>query len=369
MDTPKLNAIERWALRFIQHRNRLTDAHSIHRWTREEYKTIRHLEITAIILAAFSGMTSGFLIGGLEIWLNLEYEDYATSWVSFGLYWFWFMAISIAISLVEVVLLYWVVLWRVARVASIAGLHLSGADVDQVIAIGLSRAALDVPDPRRPFYGIDPYVRVPRWQLWVYAALYRLKIGATSFIVRLILRRVLGRAAVRMFIPLVAIVIYSFWNAIIIGWVMRASRIRAAGPVAIQEWTAMMRQRRDELDPAARLALMEAVAELIIQGAKDHPNFYLFVTQMLDVLQLQPEQMDLNWPKHLAVIQAMEPAQQTLLLDTLQLVSLLDGRPRRRQKRFLRNLHIACGRELDMAVLNQRYTWFFQGQGLGEYKG
>lgn len=369
MDTTKLNAIERWALRFIQRRNQTAGASSIHRWTDEEYKTIRHLEITAIVLAAFSGMTSGFLIGGLEIWLNLEYEDYATSWVSFGLYWFWFMAISIVISLIEIIFLYWVVLWRVARVASIAGLHLSGVDVDQVIAIGLSRAALDVPDPRKPFYGIDPYSRVPRWKLWTYAVLYRLKIGATSFIIRLILRRVLARAAVRVLIPLVAIVIYSIWNAIIIGWVMRASRIRAAGPVAVQEWAAMLQQRRDALDPTARLALAEAVAETIIQGAKDHPNFYLLATQMLEVLQLQPEQLDFNWPKHLAVIKAMAPDQQTLVLDTLQLVTLLDGRPRWRQKRFLRNVYIACGRELDTAVLSQRYTWFYRGQGLGEYKG
>jgi hypothetical protein len=43
------------------------------------------------------------------------------------------------------------------------------------------------------------------WKLLLYTLFYKLKVGITSFIFRILLRRVLARAALRSAIPLVAI--------------------------------------------------------------------------------------------------------------------------------------------------------------------
>lgn len=361
----ELNAIERTAVRFLRRRNPL-DEPRLHRWPEAELRHIRWLEMSAVILAAVSGIASGALIGGLEIWLNFTITDTDESWLRWLEYWAIFLGVSIVISAVEIVFLYWVVLWRVARVASIAGLRLSEPEVEQVMAIGLSRSALDLPDPQEPIYGIDPFLRVPRWKLWAYALLYRLKIGATSFIVRVMLRRVLARAAVRALIPLVAIAIYAVWNAIIIGWVMRASRIRAAGPIAIEELVQRLSRELNGLDEPTRRLLLEAVAEAIIRSTNDHPNFVILLTRLFHTLEIRPGTLDLDWPGHAGAIQKLGARQQALLLDVLQVAVMLDGRPRRRQKRFLREVHELCDRHFDPESLESHYREFFRGQGIGE---
>ncbi|MFO8153207.1 LBF_2804 family protein [Thioalkalivibrio sp.] len=360
----ELNLIERAAVWFLRRRNAV-DQPRLHRWTGKELRTIRWLETSAVILAAVSGIASGALIGGLEIWLNETITDTDESWLRWFEYWALFLGISVVISAVEIVFLYWVVLWRVARITSIAGLRLSEPQIEQVIAVGLSRSALDLPDPQEPIYGIDPFLRVPRWKLWGYAVLYRLKISATSFIVRVMLRRVLARAAVRTLIPLVAIVVYAVWNAIIINWVMTASRIRAAGPIAVQELGQRLSNRVADLDGDARRLFLEAVAEAIVRSANDHPNFVILLEQLFRELGIRPGTLDMDWDVQRESVRDLDADTQSLLLDVLQVTVMLDGRPRRRQIRFLREVSDLCGRSFDAGRLQAHYTDFFRGQGIG----
>lgn len=364
VDWSELNLIERMAVRFLRSRNGL-DEPRVHRWPKDELRTIRRLEISAIMLAAFSGMVSGALIGGLEIWLNFTFTDTGESWARWLEYWVIFLVVSVLISAIEILFLYWVVLWRVARISNIAGLRLSDPEVEQVVAIGLSRSALDIPDPRKPFYGVDPYIRVPRWRLIAYAILYRLKIGATSFIVRVLLRRALARAAVRALIPLVAIVIYAIWNAIIIGWIMQASRVRAAGPIAIQELGEQLLAMRPDLDEGVRRLLLEAVAETIIRSANDHPNFVLLLGRLFEDLEIEPGSLDLDWSANRSRIPELSAREQDLLLNLVKITILLDGRPRRKQLQFLQEIHEACGQTLDKGETSRLFRSFAQGQGIG----
>jgi hypothetical protein len=360
----KLNLIERTAVTFLRRRNRVEEPR-IRRWSAEELRAIRWLEVSAVALAALSGVASGALIGGLEVWLNFTITDTAESWARWLEYWAIFVGLSILVSLVEILFLYWVVLRRVARIASIAGLRLSDQEVEQVIAIGLSRSALDLPDPQEPIYGIDPFSRVPRWRLWGYAVLYRLKIGATSFIVRVLLRRVLARAAIRALIPLVAIVVYAIWNAIIIGWIMRASRVRAAGPLAVDELARRIRAEREALDEPSRRLMLEAVAEAIIRSENDHPNFVLLLGRLFQDLEIRPGSLALDWTRRAPELAQLQPRQQELLLLLVQVTVMLDGRPRRKQRRFLEEIHEACGRPFERGGLDQVYESFFRGQGIG----
>lgn len=362
--SPDLNVIERLAVDYLRKRNALEQPR-VHRWPLDELRSIRRIERTAVFLAALSGAISGALIGGLEVWLAFTMPDASESWGGRLEYWAIFLGVSLLISGAEILFLYWVVLHRVARITSIAGLRLSNRDIEQVIAIGLSRAALDLPDPQEPIYGIDPYARVARWKLIAYAILYRIKIGATSFIARVLMRRVVARAALRAYIPLVAIGIYAVWNAIIIGWIMRASRIRAAGPIAVQELGERIRVERAGMSEQARRAILEAVAEGIMRSANDHPNFLLLLARLFEDLELRPGTLNLDWSSNLATVSELQQPEQDLLLAVLTVTVMLDGRPNRAQKQFLAETHAACGRPFHPESLNVLYRDFFRGQGIG----
>lgn len=359
----ELNWLERTAVAFLRERNGRIDER-VRRLSERDLHEIRQLERSTIALAALSGVLSGALIGGLEVWLNSRMPDAHSSLSGIVNYWTPFLIGSILVSAIEIVFLYWLVLGRVGRISDIAGLRLTGSQIEAVVAVGLSRAALDVPDPREPLFGIDPYARVPRWRLILYAVAYRLKIGATSFFVRMILRRVLARAAVRTLIPLIAIVIYAVWNAVIIFWVMRAARIRVVGPFAIRELGVELSFRRESLSLADRQTIMAAVAELIQVGGRTHPNLALLLETLFEIFGLKPELIPRSWQARRAKLGHWSSDQCDILLRILALVILLTGRPRRTQLAFLRQVYGECGRDFSPARLFSDYQRFFDGASI-----
>lgn len=366
-DIAELNTIERLGVKLLRKWNGL-DQSRIERWSPEQVEQIRRLERWAIILAVVSGTVSGALIGGLEIALNHAMPERDESWSEWLQYWGYFLAGSVLVSGVEIVLLYWVVLHRVARITAIAGLRLSEAQAEQVIAVGLSRSALDIRDPQEPILGIDPYARTPRWKLLAYAVMYRLKIGATSFVIRVLLRRLVARVAVRSLIPLAAIVVYAVWNGLIIRWAMRASRVRAAGPIAVRELSERVQAEVGDLDEDARRLLLEAVAECVVRSASDHPNFVLVLASLFELLAIEPGSLELDWPAYAATLGDRPPREQDLLLTVVTVTVLLNGKPGRGQRRFLDEVHQACDRRLDTDALEALFDGFFHGQGIGRLR-
>jgi hypothetical protein len=198
------------------------------------------------------------------------------------------LAVALVVSGVEILFLYWNTLRAVSRASAIAGVGLSGSELEEVMARGLTRAALDLPNPREPVYGVDPYARISRVKLVAYTVLYRAKVGMTTFLFRVLLRRILARATLRFFIPLLAIPVFAVWNGLITWWVMREGRTRSMGPVAVQDLRDQLRSMREDLRPCARKLLMEAVAEAIIRSGDAHPNFVLLLHELFELTELDP---------------------------------------------------------------------------------
>lgn len=194
----ELNFVERMGLDLLRRRIEREES-DIHKWSDFELAEIQRIERRTKTVAALAGATSGAVLGAVEIWLGpgvLMVTD-ATEWREQLPYWSLFVSLTVLVSGAEILYLYGFVLRSVARITSMAGLSLSSQEVEQLIARGLSRAALELPNPRQPIHGIDPYARVSRWKLAAYALLYRIKVGATSFVFRVLLRRILSRAALR----------------------------------------------------------------------------------------------------------------------------------------------------------------------------
>ena len=281
-------------------------------------------------------------------------------------YWSIYIGLAVLISGAEVLYLYWNVLREVARISSIAGLGLSSADIEEVTARGLSRAALELPNPQAPVYGIDPYVRVPRWRLFAYALLYRIKIGATSFILRVLLRRVLARSALRVFIPLIGIPVYAVWNSVVTRGVMRESRIRAAGPLVVQELGEWITTESAYLNEESRRLILQGVGEAIIRSEDAHPNFVLLLARLFRELDLSPHSVQNDWQSDRIRLKDLDPRAQNVLLSSLTLAVMIDGRVRKAEKEFLQEAHRRCGRSFEANALSKLRREFFNGQGISE---
>lgn len=363
----ELNFAERIGLEFLRRRIHRQESH-IHKWTPSELAEIRRIERRTKMIAALAGAASGAILGLAEIRLGEGTLDItgATAWSEKLPYWSVFLSATIVVSGVEVLCLYGYVLRAVARIGSIAGLSLSAREVEQLIAAGLSRAALEMPNPRRPIHGIDPYIRVPRWKLVAYGVLYRVKVGVTSFVLRVLLRRVLSRAAVRVFIPLVAIPVFAVWNGLIARWVMREVRIRVAGPLVVQQLGERIAAGRATLDGETRRLMISAVAESIVRGEDAHPNYALLLVRLFEDLAVSPESVRLDWDSRRTALANLEPNAQDLLLTILTVTSILNSRLRPAQQDFLAEAFSLCRRPFRSGSVHDLRRQFINGQGLSD---
>jgi len=361
------NLMERIALDVLRRRIDRAEP-NIHKWSDSELAAIQRIERRTKAVAALAGAISGALLGAVEIWLGpgvVQVTD-STRWREQLPYWSLFISLAVAVSGAEILYLYWFVLRAVARISSIAGLSLSAREIEQLIARGLSRAALELPNPRQPIHGIDPYARVPRWKLAAYSILYRLKVGATSFVLRVVLRRMLSRATLRFFIPLVAIPVFALWNGLIARWIMREVRVRVAGPLALDDLGRRIAKARSDLSHDARRLVVEAVGEAIIRGEDAHPNYAVLLMRLFDELGISPEPVRVDWDSSRAALKDLDPKAQDVLLVSLTVSAILNSRLKKAQRELLEEAHRLCGRPFRPQALRDLRRKLIDGQGLSE---
>lgn len=348
-DVARLNFVERTGLAFLRRGCRREDS-GIRAWQDEDRARIRRVQAWGIGLCGLAGAMSATVIGASDLWLRESLvsgsEPSLFSPGSDLAYWARYGGIALLASLLEILAMYWVLLRSVAQIADTAGLSFSRGDAEAVLLTGLSRAALDIPNPRRSLHGIDPYARASRWKMLAYTALYRIKVGATSFLVRVLARRVLARSGLRVLLPFVAVPVFAGWNALIAWWVIREARVRAAGPLAVREAVAAL--ERAQLDNDGKRLALDAVAELVVAAEDAHPNYDLLLARLGEALNIEariPEWNDVR-----ARLARADAETQHAVLALMATTAALRGRSRRVQRRVLESACAACALPLGDAL-------------------
>lgn len=280
------SVLERMATEYLVRQARGSGAREAHRLTADERRTLQRQERHTIVRACLAGAVAGAILAAVEIVLhrNLGGGLEIASWRDQLPQWAVFLGVTLVVSTAEIAFLYWNAVRMVARYAVLTGLRLLPDALEELRVRGLARAALELPDPRDPVYGIDPYARVSWWRHWAGAVMYRLKVGTTNLVLRAVIRRVLGRAALRFFVPLLAIPVFVVWNGLITWWALRQARIRAFGALAVREHAARLRAHDAEIRDDARQVIVGALGEALARNHGAHPNLVLLLRLVKDNL-------------------------------------------------------------------------------------
>lgn len=360
-----LNAFERLGLRMLRAYSDASRPAKRH-WSSQVLEKVQRIERSTLIQAALSGAVSGALLAvgelGLVAWFG---EDRGGgSLLDQWPFWSLYLGSALVVSAAEIAFLYWRILVEVARVGSLTGLDLDREETEKMMGLGLSRAALDLPNPRAAFHGVDPYARLPRWKLIAYAVLYRVKVGVTSVIVRTLLRRVLARTALRATVPFAAVAVYAVWNTLVTHWILREVRYRAAGPVAMRDLAELEDADAHDLDAGQRRQVAAVVAESVVRSQDAHPNYVLFYGGLLDRLEMEPDDIEHEGEDVLDGVGEWPLSAQRRLLRELTVATVLRGRPRRAQREWLESAATTCGRRLDPDGLASLAKRFREGRGV-----
>ncbi|MEZ4938104.1 MAG: hypothetical protein R2799_10985 [Crocinitomicaceae bacterium] len=101
--------------------------------------------------------------------------------------------------------------------------------VDQLVSVGLEKKPKNQSE-----LGINPYFGMPKFYVLLITVFNIIKATLTNALMKLIVRRLLGRYALRMLVDLLGIPIYAFWNAWAANRVYKEAKTRVLAPPNIQ---------------------------------------------------------------------------------------------------------------------------------------
>ena len=351
---------------FAARSSRVKAVHSgdaLHVLNPQERAALRKVEVGAISRAALAGALSGGACAAAEVIADAQFPADPVS------YWTLMAVVTVAASVAEIAYIYWETLRSVHELARVAGLELFGKDrasSDEALIDALARAALELPNPVDRRNGVNPHREVKKWRLVLASLAYKAKVGVTNFVVKLLIRRVLSRAALRGVLlkglPFVALPVTAMWNGIVMWLVLREARIRAMGPSAIDELVRVIFDDAASLSEQGKLSAVRAVASAIVRTQDLHPNLVRLLTTVGDRAgDTGPHELD-DVGLFLSNLKTLEVSELKVSVQLLAVACVVDGRLTRREKKLWGDAMAAVGRSVEFATLEKLLKAFVAGR-------
>jgi hypothetical protein len=333
----------------------------VHVLDARERALLRRIERSAILRAAAAGALSTLVSAGAEL-VVLEHEtsDPLLFWAVVG------GATAVA-SLIEILYLYWDGLRAVHALSFAAGLELfPHGDAGRAVAGQMARAALELPNPPDPRWGVDPLREASRARLVFGSLLYKAKISVTNFAVKALLRRLFGRAAVRTWLPFVAVPVTAAWNGAVCWFILREARLRAMGASAAQEMIAALFADEPSTTAPQRVVTVRAVAATVVRTHDLHPN----LVALLERVRRTVMAVDSDWTApadlddsqaFLSALAALPEAERRLPLRVLGVAAIIDGRMTGPERRLWDEARAAAGHPPETRALRALLRAFVRG--------
>lgn len=339
---------------------------ALHVLNAQERAALRRVQLGAIGRSALAGALSGGVCAAAEVYADGRWADQpVTYWTVLGV-------VTVVASVLEIAFIYWDTLRSVHELARVAGIELFGKDresSDDALIDALARAALELPNPVDLNVGVNPHREAKKWRLVVASLAYKAKVGVTNFVVKLLIRRVLGRVLVRgalRYLPFVSLPVTAAWNGIVTWLVLREARIRAMGPSAIEELVEMIFSDAPALSPQGRLSAVRAVACAIVRTQDLHPN----LVRLLGVVTQRAGDTGKNELDDVGLflsnLKTLEAAELKVSLQILAIACIVDGRVSARERGLWRDAMAATGRSTELALLEKFRVAFVRGDGFAD---
>ncbi|TGN18920.1 LBF_2804 family protein [Leptospira idonii] len=251
------------------------------------------------------------------------------------------LLLIILFTAVEFYLLFRVCLYLSFRMAEYADIELEDEpELITPIPGMLARIALEIPDPELKLYGIDPYRRLNRKALALKSILYKIKVLLSNLIAKVLLKAVIGRSSLRLYIEYVAAPITGFWDAFTTYQILKELRMRIITRKISEQIIHLAKQKADTLSVSGKLACLQAVANSIVYTKTFHPNFEYLLLKLVQCFSLEtkPEEID-DFFKFKLTLGSCGREERKFAFHIFLIGVAFDGNPSEEEKEILPDLY------------------------------
>jgi hypothetical protein len=212
-----------------------------------------------------------------QIWIPLL-NDYVAVEISFQL-------LSLTVLVLEIGFLSWNNIDTVNKIARACEFPhpndpFFDLNIQSLIAVGFEKKL-----KAQKEIGIDPMQGLSKGRLLLFSAFNLAKAALSNFLFKMILRRLLGRFAIRMFVDLAGIPIYAFWNAWAARKVAREAKTRILANPLVYEFSKTL--HHDQKNNREFISELYHLLEYIAIIKRDYNvNHYLLSLQLLQTFDI-----------------------------------------------------------------------------------
>jgi hypothetical protein len=357
---PEPPLLERWGIRYFRAlstaKGKVEAADEIHVLNPGERAELRAIQRWAIVRACIAGALSTIASAVAELWvLHHEHSNALYFWGVVG-------GVTAGASAIEIGYLYWDGLRAVHALAHAAGLELfPEGDEGQAVAGAMARAALELPNPTGTLFGVDPRREASKLRLLVASIVYKAKVSVSNFLIKALIRRILGRAFVRAWLPFVAVPITAAWNGVVCWLIIREARIRAMGPSAAKEMVDGVLAEAPDLSAEGRAAVVRAVASSIVRTEDLHPNLVALLREVRGRMEGATTEAIDDTRLFLERIRALPEVDRRAVVRVLAVAAIVDGKLTSAERRLLVEARDASRLPLDLDAVERLRRAFVSG--------
>jgi hypothetical protein len=293
-----------------------------------------------------------------HIWVPV-YEDYLDVEVSFLIY-------SLVLVLLEIWYLTYINVQAVSGIAHVCG-HPNPTDenyehnVNALIAVGLEKKQKELKS-----IGINPYEGLSKIGVMIFQFLLRLKATASNILFRIIVKKMLGRYALRLVLDMAGIPVYAFWNIWGSRKVMNEARVRVMAPPLIKRCADILYEEQKE-NPEFVRHIYDTL-QLISESKRSfHYNHFLLSISVLNKFEIEIKEEPEYNEKFLKQIPDLSSQSRDGVQKLFVFGIMIDGRLSYREKKAIRYLKERNVLEYPEEQIVQWSQEYFEGKGIEEF--
>ncbi len=322
-----------------------------------EKQTARRAGIVGALSAACSALAAFYA----DPLLTMDNSSELT-WDAISEYWLIVGSVIIVATTLEIIYLYWDSIRAVHQMSLKAPRVMSTIpDERRFVLRALVRAALELPNPIDSVVNVDPHKETSKMEIVVAALVYKSKIALTNFILKALIKKLLGRVALRGWLEFIAIPITAIWNYVVSRYVMREAIIRIRGPANVSELFNHIMAAHGPLSDQGKALILRAVVSAIVRSSDFHPNvYYLYHLVAANMDEVSLAHLD-DSQRFIDDLSRADEPDKMLALRILVVASLIDGKLPRKEKKLLQESFRVCQVAYDVSRIKLLKNRFIQG--------
>ncbi len=283
-------------------------------------KQLRNLQLRVYLIAGIIGACAVMIVIFPFHFTNLldaQHFDLFGYQFDFELY---YTIYAVAMIFPEIWLLNMLNIYAVRKICEIYKYpSVSQNDYQEQVAL-LTEAGLEMPAKHMQLLEIDPYIGLTRFSYYALLIGTKLKATLSNVLMKFLVRRFLGRYALRIITDLIGIPIFAFWNAWSSRQVMKETQMRIVAAAATKDFMS-------EFSTEELIQVKEGFNKLFhfIAQQKRQYNFALY-SFMKEMLAIFPD-LDLKYAKEVKIDELFtsNPEENKVIARLLIFGLIVDG--------------------------------------------